>query len=404
MNIVFLGFISSDERLRVAFERERAPQVSAVKFQKALLQGLGDECDRVRIISTLPIAAYPRSPLLWIRGGEFTLDRAISGREISVLNLPVAKLPLRFLGACNQLRKLCRRGDVDAIVVYGAHTPFVASAELMRRWYGVDFAVFVPDLPLHMRGKREAGIRAWLKRLDNVILQRLVAKACVAFPFARAIGEEWLPPEVPYEVVEGVAPAVTQSCCAMPGPSGRRTFVYTGAFSQISRFASLFHQRKEIEAELVFIGAGPEEAELRALAERDDRVIVKSFMTEERLAGEIEAADILLNPRDTQWEGARYSFPSKLMDYLSRGLPVASTRLAGIPAEYFEVFFALDDSSAEALAASLNDVISADAAECQRRIDLGYRLLQERKSPSAVARRVLTAVRNASPKDRHASQ
>lgn len=404
MKIAFLGFISSDQRLSVAFEGETAPQVSAVKFQKALLQGLSECCDRIDIVSTLPIAAYPRNPLLWIRGREFTLDGAIRGKEISILNLPVAKLPLRFFAASNQLRKLCRRGDVDAIVVYGAHTPFVAAAECMRRWYGVDFAVFIPDLPLHMSGSREAGIRAWLKQVDNAILQRLVARACVAFPFAQAIGEEWLPPEVPYEVIEGIAPTVKASRRANLNRSGRKRFVYTGAFSQIARFTSLFHERKEIEADLIFIGAGPEEGALRALADGDPRIVVKPFMTEDRLAAEIDAADVLLNPRDTQWDGARYSFPSKLMDYLSRDVPVASTKLAGIPSEYYDVFFMLDDTSADALAISLNDVILADAAECRRRIELGYRLLDEQKSPSAVGRKVLAAVRNASLKGCHVSQ
>ena len=60
---------------------------------------------------------------------------------------------------------------------------------------------------------------------------------------------------------------------------------------------------------------------------------------------ELASADFLLNPRDTEWPGSKYSFPSKLLEYMLMDRPILSTRMHGIPNEYFDCFLAISDAS-----------------------------------------------------------
>jgi glycosyltransferase involved in cell wall biosynthesis len=69
----------------------------------------------------------------------------------------------------------------------------------------------------------------------------------------------------------------------------------------------------------------------------------------------------MLNPRDPSWRGTPYSFPSKLLEYLTTGKPIISTRLPGIPAEYFEVLRPVDLVDQASFEATLDRALSADA-------------------------------------------
>jgi glycosyltransferase involved in cell wall biosynthesis len=128
-------------------------------------------------------------------------------------------------------------------------------------------------------------------------------------------------------------------------------------------FAEAFH-RSRIDAALVFVGGGAEAVHLQSLAAIDPRIEVKPFMTGEAFAREVERADFMLNPRDPSWPGTPYSFPSKLLEYLTTGKPIISTRLPGIPAEYFEVLRPVDLVDQPSFEATLDRALAVDT-DCE---------------------------------------
>ena len=56
---------------------------------------------------------------------------------------------------------------------------------------------------------------------------------------------------------------------------------------------------------------------------------------------------ILVNFRSPNEELTKYSFPSKILEYISSGSLVLSTRLLGIPDEYFSYIVPLDQADKE---------------------------------------------------------
>jgi len=58
-------------------------------------------------------------------------------------------------------------------------------------------------------------------------------------------------------------------------------------------------------------------------------------------------ASVLVNPRPSFDEFTKYSFPSKIMEYMASGTPLLTTKLAGIPVEYFDYLYLLLDESIE---------------------------------------------------------
>ena len=74
-------------------------------------------------------------------------------------------------------------------------------------------------------------------------------------------------------------------------------------------------------------------------------------------------ATLLVNPRPTSEDFTRYSFPSKLLEYMSSGRPVLTTGLSGIPADYHDKLWFINEESVVGMRLALERALNLPAAE-----------------------------------------
>ena len=77
-------------------------------------------------------------------------------------------------------------------------------------------------------------------------------------------------------------------------------------------------------------------------------------------------ATLLINPRPSDEEFCKYSFPSKTIEYMASGTPVLMTRLPGVPAEYFEYVYIINDETVEGVCDALRRVLAQPEDELTR--------------------------------------
>ena len=87
---------------------------------------------------------------------------------------------------------------------------------------------------------------------------------------------------------------------------------------------------------------------------------------DEVVAAEMKAT-LLVNPRPTEGEYTRYSFPSKTLEYMASGTYMLTTRLAGIPDEYFGYCGVIDNETPEGIEKAITDAFSLGREELHRR-------------------------------------
>ena len=63
----------------------------------------------------------------------------------------------------------------------------------------------------------------------------------------------------------------------------------------------------------------------------------------------IVIATLLINPRFSNEEYTKYSFPSKNMEYMASGTPILTTKLPGMPKEYYEYIYLFEEESIEGM-------------------------------------------------------
>jgi glycosyltransferase involved in cell wall biosynthesis len=142
--------------------------------------------------------------------------------------------------------------------------------------------------------------------------------------------------------------------------SEQPTVLYSGlnsAGAGLDLLVDTIQACQRADVRFLITGKG-EHSKLRQLAERDSRVELMGYVSDERLHELARSAWVLFNPRDPAAAVNRMAFPSKLLFYLSFGKPVVSTWTAGLAPEYREVLEVVDSADPTSLAHSIECCLS----------------------------------------------
>ena len=100
---------------------------------------------------------------------------------------------------------------------------------------------------------------------------------------------------------------------------------------------------------------------------------------------------MLVNPRISGEAYTRYSFPSKVIDYLQTGLPVVSAFLEGMPDIYRQLLYCPADDSSASLAKTMENAMHADPIREEMRLQAVQAYLCT-LAPSVVAGQLLDMI------------
>ena len=78
----------------------------------------------------------------------------------------------------------------------------------------------------------------------------------------------------------------------------------------------------------------------------------------ETIIAEEQKASLLVNPRFTMEAFTKYSFPSKNMEFMASGTPLLTTRLPGMPADYYPYVFLFEEETVEGYAKGIREALS----------------------------------------------
>ena len=110
------------------------------------------------------------------------------------------------------------------------------------------------------------------------------------------------------------------------------------------------------DCELHFYGTGVLENWLKEIEKEHPNIKYKGCVRNEELIELESKATLLINPRPSDSEFCKYSFPSKTFEYMASGTPVLMTKLPGIPEEYFEYVYTINNETAAGICEELKKI------------------------------------------------
>ena len=104
-------------------------------------------------------------------------------------------------------------------------------------------------------------------------------------------------------------------------------------------------------------------------------------------------ATLLVNPRPTNEDYTKYSFPSKNMEYMASGTPVLTTKLPGMPKEYNDFVYLIDEETTYGICKVLKEVLTLSSEQLHRKGTEAKAFVMEQKNNCVQAKKVLDMIR-----------
>jgi glycosyltransferase involved in cell wall biosynthesis len=397
--IAFVGGVLPDE---VGFGQP-AFNVAGNRFQLGLLTGLA-QCSAgpVSVFSVRPEPAFPAGRRLYVRRHEYRVRvgeepagaQALALEMLPFVNISGLKEATLFASAFRELVKWSRsaRPAPRTIIVFNVFTPLATAVLAAARATGAQAVAVVADLPHGLY--RFEGLRGVVERADYAVQKRLLARFDGLVPLTPFIAGDFAP-RTPALVMEGgIEPADVD--LSPPPPVEPLTCMFSGTLFDVNgvdRLLAAIRLVDEPRARFRFYGAGPLEDAVRAAAASDPRVEHCGLVPNHEVRARQRAAAVLINSRIVEGAITRYTFPSKLIEYMSSGRPVLTTPLPGIPDGYRQHVMMLDGDSAADMAAGIRRAFATDAATLAAVGRAGRDFVLREKSWSRQAERVSDFVR-----------
>jgi len=286
--------------------------------------------ERAAQASTFYLLAAARNPLRLVRDHGAALVRA-PGRYLRALGLAWRTRPPGLKAALYQLFYFVEAGVLAAELrrrgVEHLHNHFANSsctvAMLTSEISGIPFSFTMHGPAVFFEAEK------W--RLDEKIA-RAAFVSCISH-FCRSQGMIWAAPEhwARMRIVHcGVEPA---RYGRDPDRAAGKRLVFVGRLAAVKGVPVLLEALARLRAQdpevtLTLVGDGPErgwiEAHIGELG-LGDAVTITGYLSQEAVAGELAKADIFVLPSFAE------GVPVVLMEAMATGLPVVTTRIAGIP-------------------------------------------------------------------------
>ena len=383
MHIIYAVTTCSDKVYKQLFSHVKTkPAFQSQKYHRLLIEGLAAGA-KVDVVANPPVNRSVLSEKF------LRLPREEEGgatyRYIPAIRNPIVKAAAVGVGTFFQTLLLMQKDS--AVIVDGLNRVTALSAMLAARLRGKPCVGIVTDLPDMLSGS------GFSKKLANFVIRH-----CTHYVLLTEAMNGYLNKRgKPYVILEGHADiTMTDRLPSLEKKAAPRVCFYAGGVSRQYGLANLvegFRKADIPNAKLHIYGPGDYVKELQQIAAEDPRVSYGGMLLNTEIVEKEQEATLLVNPRPTDEEYVKYSFPSKTMEYMASGTPVLTTVLPGMPKEYHPYVYLLEEETADGIAKMLTEVLSnSDEALFQKGKEARSFVL-EQKNNVIQARKILDMLR-----------
>lgn len=395
MNVLFLGGVFDDSHNEEIIGKTRTyVEYAANNFQKKIIYGLRANNVPLDVVSIPFIGAYPTAYCDIYFSGFKNMQNDNSGyKYYNFNNIYGYRNISRYMAAKQGLREFISNNDAQKlIIVYTPHTPFVQAANWAKRKDPrIKICMVVPDLPQYMDlSEKQSPIYKFLKSIDLKKFAKENESVDSYILLTDQMAEALNVGNRPYRVVEGIYEEAKTSKAIKKKEV--KTIVYTGklniAFGALN-LVKAFQLIEDPNIRLVICGSGEAKEEIAKIAAEDSRIDFRGQVSSDVARQCILDGDILVNPRPNDSIYTKYSFPSKIIDYLATGNPVVAFELDGMPKAYRDFIYYIPENTIESMAKTIKHVIDADKLEIEAKANSALNYINNNLSREEIAKCII---------------
>jgi len=376
MNILFLGGVFYGKMKDEVIENSKQYiQYAADKLQWNIINGLEANGGNITILNMPFVGVYPVSyKSMYVNPYKFSHNGISDDVSVGFMNLRLVHKIFKYSSLSRQLKKclstLQKRNQLpDAIIIYSVDSVFLNVAKLAKHLYpSINICLVAPDLPEYMNlNDKQSLLGKITKKVDLFLIDKSLKIVDSFVLITEHMAAALNAGTRPYTIVEGMVPLNTHESELKEEKQDKvKTILYTGTLTKkygIMHLLSAFSLIENQDYRLVICGSGEAEPEVKAACISDSRVAYRGLLSPEEIAVMQKQATVLVNPRQNDNGFTKYSFPSKIMEYLLSGTATVAYKLSGMPNEYDDYIFYIEGDSPKHMADKLVQVCEMDQKE-----------------------------------------
>lgn len=372
MKILLLGsLISAEQMEQLNNNSTEKASVAPVNYETMLAKGLVENGAEVEALSIPAVAAYPHSNFKSIPAKEELLFGRIKVQWVPFVNVQGLKQATVKKNVTRLLKKWLEDNKSvknKVVLMYSIYPPYSEPTIRLCREYGCHLSAVITDLPEYMYSwKNMKGIRGWYSsRLSHQMLD--LQRKCDSYilftkPMAAKMGID----DKPYMISEGFCDSSIFEDIPEQEKYSRKTIVYGGNLSRLYGIQTLVRgfMQTDLDAELHLYGAGGDADFIQQCAQQDSRIKFFGRVDRKTLLTALKKAHLLVVNKPTADDYSNYSFSSKILEYMASGTPLLTTKVGGMPEEYYDFIYAIEDETENGISEVLTDIVK----KCVQELD-----------------------------------
>lgn len=388
MKCLFVSSLCSDRIIKQIHESSRKnPGFAGLKFRNLLARGLKLNCVDIKALSVIPMSESLSRKRCWFNKSEDV--EGIVYKYVPFINISGIRQVMIFLytffyvlfwGVSKRKDKfiVCDMLNISLCVA-------VLWATKINKVRTVGVLTDMPGMMVSRSGKSGLPLatkinKSYLASFDSYVF------------LAEAMNEVVNKRNKPYVVIEGFSNNVLPSQKDKPN-NDKFIIMYAGGLHErygLKMLADAVEGMINESVELHLYGDGPFVEYLKHHNYRKTRYH-GILLNDDIIQAELDA-DLLVNPRPTSEDFTKYSFPSKNIEYMGSGTPLATTVLPSMPAEYYPYIYLFKDESVNGYRKVLEEVSNLSKDELRRKGRLAQMYILENKTNAIQVRKILSMI------------
>jgi hypothetical protein len=285
-------------------------------------------------LGVVPANKNVRKKFISLPKGELN---GVKYKHLRTINLPIIKQLLNAVGVYFNVLKY---GGKESFVIcdglsYLASKAAVIACKLKR----LKSVVIITDLPEFLVGRDNPAVQRYRKLFDQFSGYVLLTEE-----MAVKLGYK----DRPYIVIEGQVDSLENREVLEAKQYDKKIVMYAGIVRKLYGLKILvegFIKADLPNYELHIYGNGDYADEIDEISKHNNNVKHFPSQPNTTIVEKEKRAFLLVNPRPTNEEYTKYSFPSKNMEYMVSGTAVLTTNLPGMPSEYKQYVYLIEDET-----------------------------------------------------------
>lgn len=385
--VFYISALASERRITLEYDHSgKNPGFAVQKFSRLLVKGLQANGIEVRAISNPPDLTNREK---YVKSKD-EIEDGVHYKYVPYVNLPIIKHICLFVYVFIYVLFWGIRGRRDKTIICDVLSISICMGALLAsKINGVQSVAVVTDIyGMMVGGSKTSLLSSFAARLNSKYVSQFDKYVLLTEQMNKVVN----PKGRPHIVMEALCDsALLQEIHSHIPKSHPRTIIYAGGIYEkygLKMLAEGFLKANVPDAKLVYFGEGSYVEEYKALCEEYTNLEYRGVVSNDEVLIDEQAATILVNPRFTTEEFTKYSFPSKNMEYMASGTPLLTTKLPGMPQEYYPYVFLFEDETIDGYANAIRSALTNSEDELFKLGESAKRFVLQHKNNIEQGRRV----------------